>query len=136
MAFITAIAVCAMIFALLSLWAGYYHFDKFWQEFNVGKANRFAQDALLEGYRKHLTRNIAILVVSLCWLIFGTDWFFDQADASEPVEVEVAMPPRVSRPEHCSQFLYQRTEDEWNEERQEYWPPNHQWEECMGVERK
>ena len=135
--FITAIACIAVLFAIASLVAGHYHFEAVWKYYHADES-KFAAAALREGYMNHLRRNILILVVGLCWLIFGTDWFFNQAEAQEPPAPEVAMPPRerITRPEYCSQFLYERTEDEWDEERHEYWPPNHEWEKCMGVERR
>lgn len=60
-------------------------------------------------------------------------------EATTAVEAAVAMPPEkreLTLPQKCDKFRKERTEDEWDEKRQEYWPPNHEWETCMGVERR
>ena len=44
-------------------------------------------------------------------------------------------PPEWSLPERCAVHQRERTEEEWDPVREEYWPPNHEWEQCMGVGR-
>ena len=60
-------------------------------------------------------------------------------EATTAVEAAVAMPPRektLTLPQKCRHLERERREDEWDEERHEYWPPNEEWEACMGVERR
>lgn len=44
--------------------------------------------------------------------------------------------PAIPLPMKCSSLRSTPDERNWDEERHEYWPPNHEWEKCMGVERK
>ena len=128
--FLTAGAVAGILWAILALVAGGIQYRKWDREVPNS-------EALDHGYRVHLRRNIIILIVSILWLLFGSGWVFAQDEP--PVTISEPGPERkpqhVSLPQRCAVHLRPRSEDEWDPVREEYWPPNHEWEECMGVGR-
>lgn len=56
-------------------------------------------------------------------------------EATHPEVVEVERVKRPTLPQSCAHLLREVNEEEWNEVTHTY-PPNYEWENCMGVGRK
>lgn len=141
--FFTAGACVAVIYAVLALVVGIRQYAE-WSAVLPDSPFDPTRRALDQGFGKALLRNIFILVTAILWLVFGSGWFFGsepEVTKSEPQHIDDGPAPkpretRLALPARCSVHLYERSEDEWDPAREEYWPPNHAWEECMGIGRR
>ena len=79
-------------------------------------------------------RSLLILVLAVCLSSCIVVHAWDSCETLRKGEIET-LPRKETRASICSSHLRDYTEDQWNEREQKY-PDNEPWMECMGVGKK